>query len=176
LWLSLYEQARARRFSRHAGQRLDSLAALAKAAQLRKDDRLRDEAIAAMALPDVRLGPTWHGLPPGFPRWHRLAPDSQFWAVDAHYRRYRARQFEQAIKRLEPHTRCPEYEIVTALFLAMAHQGLGQSDEARRWLDKAVQIMDQEMAAKEIGPHRRQCQSWAANQVLRGEAEEMLKK
>src|SRR5262249_53701376 len=65
LWLSLYEQARARRFSRQMGQRLDSLDALAKAAAIRADDRLRDEAIAAMALPDVRLGPPWRAWPPG---------------------------------------------------------------------------------------------------------------
>jgi eukaryotic-like serine/threonine-protein kinase len=78
LWLSLYEQARARRFSRQMGQRLDSLDALAQAARLRKDDRLRDEAIAAMALPDVRLGSTWQGWPPGYCGW----------AFDAEYRLY----------------------------------------------------------------------------------------
>jgi serine/threonine protein kinase/WD40 repeat protein len=65
LWLSLIEQARARRFSRQMGQRLDSLEAIARAAQLRIDDRLRDEAIAAMALPDIRPGPTSNGWPPG---------------------------------------------------------------------------------------------------------------
>ncbi len=80
LWLSLYEQARARRFSRHMGQRLDSLDALAKAAGLRTDERLRDEAIAAMALPDVRLGPTWRAWPPGHQQWS--------FAFDAQYRRY----------------------------------------------------------------------------------------
>jgi serine/threonine protein kinase/WD40 repeat protein len=64
LWLSLYEQARARRFSRRPGQRLDSLSALSKAAQLRPDERLRDEAIAALALPDVRAATLWHDLPP----------------------------------------------------------------------------------------------------------------
>ena len=47
------------------GQRLDSLAALAKAARIRPDERLRDEAIAAMALPDVRRVPGWHASPPG---------------------------------------------------------------------------------------------------------------
>jgi serine/threonine protein kinase/WD40 repeat protein/tetratricopeptide (TPR) repeat protein len=78
LGLSLYEQARARRFSRQMGQRLDSLEALARAARLRPDERLRDEAIAAMALPDVRLGPSWHVFPAG----------SRSWAFDANYRRY----------------------------------------------------------------------------------------
>jgi eukaryotic-like serine/threonine-protein kinase len=65
LWLSHYERARAGRFSRHMGQRLDSLDALAQAARIRPDDRLRDEAIAALALPDIRRGPSWHAGPPG---------------------------------------------------------------------------------------------------------------
>ena len=58
-------QARAGRFSRQMGQRLDSLAALARAARIRPDERLRDEAIAAMALPDVRRVPIRHSSPPG---------------------------------------------------------------------------------------------------------------
>jgi serine/threonine protein kinase/WD40 repeat protein len=64
LWLSFYERARAERFSRRRGQRLDSLAALAEAARLRPDERLRDEAIAAMALPDVHGTPAWHSSRP----------------------------------------------------------------------------------------------------------------
>jgi eukaryotic-like serine/threonine-protein kinase len=54
LFLALLNQARAGRFSRQMGQRLDSLAAVAQAARIRPDERLRDEAIAAMALPDIR--------------------------------------------------------------------------------------------------------------------------
>jgi serine/threonine protein kinase/WD40 repeat protein len=65
LFLALFNQARAGRFSGHAGQRLDSLAALTAAARLRPDERLRDEAIAALALPDVRRVPGWHAPPPG---------------------------------------------------------------------------------------------------------------
>jgi WD40 repeat protein/serine/threonine protein kinase len=57
---SLFERARAGRFSRQPGQRLDSLAALAEAARIRPDESLRDEAIAAMALPDVRRAAGWH--------------------------------------------------------------------------------------------------------------------
>jgi serine/threonine protein kinase/WD40 repeat protein len=69
LWLSLYERARAGRFSRQVGQRLDSLAALAEAARIRPGEDLRDEAIAAMALPDVRRTPAWHpSNPPGTTR------------------------------------------------------------------------------------------------------------
>jgi WD40 repeat protein/tetratricopeptide (TPR) repeat protein len=86
LWFSLYEQARARRFSRQPGQRLDSLDALAKAAAIRFDERLRDEAIAAMALPDIRLGRAWRAWPPGF-GWG---------AVDGQYQSY-ARVSEQGV-------------------------------------------------------------------------------
>ena len=81
LWLSLYEQARARRFSRQLGQRLDSLDALAEAAAIRPDERLRDEATAAMALPDVRLRPGRHAWPPAhYGGWG--------WSHDAQYRSY----------------------------------------------------------------------------------------
>ena len=56
------ERARAGRFSHRVGQRFDSLDALAKAAKIgrglgypaAKLDPLRDEAIACMALPDMR--------------------------------------------------------------------------------------------------------------------------
>src|SRR5262249_53233259 len=53
LFLALLNGARAGRYSRQMGQRLDSLDALARAAGIRPDERLRDEAIAALALPDV---------------------------------------------------------------------------------------------------------------------------
>jgi WD40 repeat protein len=65
LFLALLNRARAGRFSRQTGQRLDSLAALAEAARLRPDERPRDEAIAALALPDVRRVPGWRSAPPG---------------------------------------------------------------------------------------------------------------
>jgi WD40 repeat protein len=48
------------------GQRLESLDALTKAARLHRDQRLRDEAIAALALADVRTGPSWNALPQGY--------------------------------------------------------------------------------------------------------------
>jgi serine/threonine protein kinase/WD40 repeat protein len=65
LFLALLNRARAGRFSRLRGQRLDSLAALAEAAEIRPDERLRGEAIAALALPDVRRVPGWHSQSPG---------------------------------------------------------------------------------------------------------------
>src|SRR5262249_7849996 len=65
LFLALLNQARAGRLSQQMGQRLDSLTALEKAARIRPDERLRDEAIAAMALPDLRRGPILHASPAG---------------------------------------------------------------------------------------------------------------
>ena len=59
LFVSLRSQAQARRNSRQMGQRIESLAALAEAARIRPDAELRDNAIAAMAIPDVQRGPVW---------------------------------------------------------------------------------------------------------------------
>ena len=58
----------------------------------------------------------------------------------------------------------------------MAHHRLGHTEEARRWFDKAAQIMGRESAAKQIGPLRQHCHVWAMCLVLRGEAHELLKK
>ena len=55
LWHSYLAQARAMRFSGQPGRRFDSLDVLAKAAAIRFAPELRDEAIACLALPDLRL-------------------------------------------------------------------------------------------------------------------------
>jgi WD40 repeat protein len=55
LWHAYLAQARAIRLSDRPGRRFDALDALAKAAALRLAPELRDEAIAALALPDARL-------------------------------------------------------------------------------------------------------------------------
>jgi serine/threonine protein kinase/WD40 repeat protein len=80
---SLFVQAHAGRFSRQPGQRLDSLKALAQAAQLSRELgrgpaeqlKLRNEAIACLALPDVRLEKEWEGNTPGT---NGLAFDARF--------------------------------------------------------------------------------------------------
>jgi serine/threonine protein kinase/WD40 repeat protein len=64
LFGALKDRARAGRFSRRMGQRFDSLDALDKAARIARDlklpalefDSLRDDAIACMALPDLKPG------------------------------------------------------------------------------------------------------------------------
>jgi tetratricopeptide (TPR) repeat protein len=64
--------------------------------------------------------------------------------------------------------------LLTWLVLAMAHHRLGHTEEARRWLDKAVQRMDRESAAREIGALRQQSHVWAMCLVLRQEAARAL--
>ena len=78
LFLALRNQAQARRYSRQMGQRFDSLAALAEAARIRPDEELRDDVIAALALPDVRRGASWPGWP----------PEIKAMAFDNSYQRY----------------------------------------------------------------------------------------
>ena len=63
LWAAKLAEARAHRSSRKPGQRFEALAALGRAAALSRElghppdrfERLRDEAIAALALPDAQL-------------------------------------------------------------------------------------------------------------------------
>ncbi len=61
------------RYSRRPGQRFEALDALQKAAAIGRQldqhpewfNRLRNEAIAALALPDIQITQTWDGFPPG---------------------------------------------------------------------------------------------------------------
>jgi serine/threonine protein kinase/WD40 repeat protein len=70
---ALLGQARGTRLSRRPGQRFEALAALKKAAAIGRElkqppaffDRLRNEAIAALALPDVYLAREFGHVPPG---------------------------------------------------------------------------------------------------------------
>jgi WD40 repeat protein/tRNA A-37 threonylcarbamoyl transferase component Bud32 len=64
LWESYLDQARARRWSGLAGRRVESLEALASAAAIRPSLELRNEAIACMALVDLRVARECEGLPP----------------------------------------------------------------------------------------------------------------
>lgn len=65
-------QAQGIRYSRRPGQRFGALAALGKAAGLGRElgqprewfDRLRNEAIAALALPDMHVTQVFGALPP----------------------------------------------------------------------------------------------------------------
>jgi serine/threonine protein kinase/tetratricopeptide (TPR) repeat protein len=90
---------------------------------------------------------------------------------------YRAGRFAEAIRRLqEAHTawektketrHSPAY---TWFFLAMAHHRLGQAEEGRRWLDKAIKGTEQETRNNGLPWSRR-----LTLQLLRREAEALLK-
>jgi serine/threonine protein kinase/WD40 repeat protein len=89
LWLSLRNQARAMRMSRHPGQRVEALRSIREALPLplppgHSLDELRTEAITALALPDLEVLQEWEGNPAGtvgldfdgnLERYARLAKD-----------------------------------------------------------------------------------------------------
>jgi serine/threonine protein kinase/WD40 repeat protein len=76
LWDSLLAGARASRWSGRPGRRFEGLEAVRQAAAIRSDLRLRNEAIALLTLPDVRIA---QELPQGFPTGSAsLAFDSDF--------------------------------------------------------------------------------------------------
>lgn len=64
LWQANFDRAHALRTSRQMGQRFAALAAVKAAAALRPDPRLREEAVAALALTDFENTGPWHDLPP----------------------------------------------------------------------------------------------------------------
>jgi serine/threonine protein kinase len=83
---ALVGQAHGTRLSRRPGQRFDALAALDKAAAIGRElgqppewfDRLRNEAIAALALPDIHITTEWDGFPPGTV-WVELSDDFELY-------------------------------------------------------------------------------------------------
>src|SRR5262249_31419577 len=78
LFNALVQQARAGRSSNRVGQRFEALAAIRKAARMRVTPELRTEAIAALALPHVKIAQEWQAWPEGSLRI----------AFDDAYRRY----------------------------------------------------------------------------------------
>ncbi len=64
-WEALKAQARAEIYSGQAGHRRRSLEALREAARIRSSLELRDLAISALALTDIRLAKDWPGYPEG---------------------------------------------------------------------------------------------------------------
>ena len=59
LWDSYFHQARAARMSSRLDRRSEALSALQKAAEIRPDPRLRNEAIACLALTELRVAKEW---------------------------------------------------------------------------------------------------------------------
>jgi tetratricopeptide (TPR) repeat protein len=105
----------------------------------------------------------------------------QFWSLtEQGALAYRAGRFQESVTLFEQSLRAdatPGRAVLNWLWLALAHQRLGNGEEARRWLDKAQAWLDQyqdEMPARadeKLGLH---FHNWLEAHVLRREAEVLL--
>ena len=97
---------------------------------------------------------------------------------------YRAGQDEKAVATLDKGLKLypgNQYSVWVWLTLAMAHHHLGHADEARQWLDKAEDWIDQKLrqtppAAGELAPPGWTGFDWLKVQLLRREATALLNK
>jgi tetratricopeptide (TPR) repeat protein len=92
---------------------------------------------------------------------------------------YRSGRFQSAIEWVEksrqllPETSVPHLEAQTGLVLAMAHEGLGQTDKARQWLQSAEKVIDGQLP-KSDGALGETWPDWIITQLLRSEAKRLL--
>jgi tetratricopeptide (TPR) repeat protein len=94
---------------------------------------------------------------------------------------YRAGRFQQAVPFFERSLQAdprPGHAVLNWLWLALANQRLGNSEEARGWLKKAQAWLDQygdgmpARAEQELGLH---LHNWLEAHVLRREAETLIR-
>src|SRR5262249_38208417 len=107
--------------------------------------------------------------------------NGEFWSLtEQGALHYRAGRFAEAVPLFEQSLRAeakPGRAVVTWLWLALAQQRLGHTEEARRWLGKATAWLDQygdglpARAEEELGLH---LHNWLEAHVLRAEAEALL--
>jgi tetratricopeptide (TPR) repeat protein len=89
---------------------------------------------------------------------------------------YRAGQFDQALKSFtKANVETWPYRDVNWFGLALVHHRLGHPDEARQCLDKGIQWLEREGPPGPGRPAKIHPMDWVEAQVLRREAEEMLK-
>jgi serine/threonine-protein kinase len=98
---------------------------------------------------------------------------------------YRAGRFEPAVERLEqalqasqraiPHN-LPHFLALRWLFLALTYHGMGQNQQARHCLEEAVQGMDTNLPKPGRGVLGEHWGDWIRCQIVRREAEALLKK
>jgi serine/threonine-protein kinase len=107
--------------------------------------------------------------------------EALFWALTERGALYfRSGQAKDAVKYLEKSLAAdgrPDRAVLNWLWLALVHHKLGSPTEARRWLDKAANWLDQQggrMPVEDagLGFHRH---NWLEAQVLRREAEALLR-
>jgi tetratricopeptide (TPR) repeat protein len=94
---------------------------------------------------------------------------------------YRAGRFQEATALFEQSLRAnakPGQAVLNWLWLALAQQRLGKTEEARRWLGKATVWLDQyndgmpALAEEELGLH---LHNWLEAHVLRHDAEARIR-
>jgi tetratricopeptide (TPR) repeat protein len=92
---------------------------------------------------------------------------------------YRAGRFEDAVQRLTQADQLAKDDFLTAaepwFFLAMAHHGLGHSEEAKQWLDKAMAWTENAQQQQEQGVEEFDLMHAVRLRLLRQEAETLLK-
>jgi tetratricopeptide (TPR) repeat protein len=89
---------------------------------------------------------------------------------------YRAGQFDQALKSFtQANVETWRYADLNWFALALVHHRLGHPDEARYCLDKGVQWLEQVGPPSAGRPAKIEPQDWLEAQLLRREAEELLK-
>jgi serine/threonine-protein kinase len=110
------------------------------------------------------------------------AAGGQFWSLtEQGALHYRAGQFQEAVALFEQSLRAsakPGHALLNWLWLALAQQRLGKTEEARRWLEKATAWLDQYrdgMPAHAEGELGLDLHNWLEANVLRREAEAMIR-
>jgi tetratricopeptide (TPR) repeat protein len=131
--------------------------------------------LAPDAVPDA-------SLPGGLAEKELQASARAFWSLTEQGALHcRAGRFPQAVALFEQSLRADPATgkaVLNWLWLALAQQHLGKSEEARRWLDKATAWLDQyrdgmpARAEEELGLH---LHNWLEANVLRREAEARIR-
>ena len=93
---------------------------------------------------------------------------------------YRAGRFEEAVRHLGDGVKAQGEggDVRDWLFLAMAHHHLNSPDEARKWLDKAIEWLNSSTRDKpkdDTFGDRITWEAWLDLQVLRREAESLIR-
>jgi tetratricopeptide (TPR) repeat protein/predicted Ser/Thr protein kinase len=113
-------------------------------------------------------------------QWAKQSVANEHNAWDLHVlglAQYRAGQFDEALHSFtKANNKSWRYQELNLFGLALLHQRLGHPDEARKCLDKGTQWLERKCPAS-TGTRRAELlpQDWLEAQLLRREAEEMLK-